>query len=62
MEISSPGAYISIAFSILHQQLMLVGTNTNKFGPVYCEWQIDTIRNSVACFVTSNSDLDKGVV
>ena len=32
----------------------------NQFDPVLCAWQIDSIRNSVACHVTSNLDFDKG--
>ena len=32
----------------------------NQFGPVWCVWQIDSIRNSVACHVTSISDFNKG--
>ena len=34
MGLPSPGAYISIVFRTLHQQLKLVGTSTNQFGPV----------------------------
>ena len=60
MELSSPGAYVSIAFSTLHQQLKLVGTSSNQFGLVLCEWQIDSIRNGVACHITSDLDFDWG--
>ena len=60
MQLSSSRAYISIACSALHQWLKLVGTSLKQFGPVQCEWQKDTIRNSVACHITFSLDFDKG--
>ena len=40
--------------------LWLPVASSNLFGLVGYTWQIDSIRNSVACCMTSNSDFNKG--
>ena len=46
--------YISISFRSI--------AGSGQFKPVQCTWQIDSIRNSMVCHVTSNSDFHKEVV
>ena len=57
MGLSTPGR--NIAFSALHQHLVSDVASSNWFSPVQCTWQIDSIRNSMSCHVTSDSDFDK---
>ena len=54
------GNYQPGTWYITSVSTLVVVASSNKFGPVQCAWQIDSMRNSVACHITSNLDFDKG--